>query len=68
MMTPKEQTELVRVFTRSVKLTNTSLEAKEIIYNGFLEGLEQVEHYSDKNITGFCSILDREVNKRRKKK
>ena len=68
MMTSKEQTEFVRVFTRSVKRTNAPLEAKEIIYNGFLEGLEQVEHYSDKNITGFCSILDREIYKRRKQK
>lgn len=68
MITPKEQTEAARRFTRSVKLTNASLEAKEIIYNGFLEALEQIEHYSDKNITGFCSILDREIYKRRKKK
>jgi hypothetical protein len=67
MMTPKEQTELVRRFTRNVKLTNASLEAKEIIYAGLLEGLEQVEKFSDKNITGFCSILDREIYKRRKK-
>lgn len=68
MMTPEEQTKVARSFTRSVKMTNTSLEAKEIIYNGFLEGLEQVEHYSDSNITGFCSVLDRVIYKRRKKK
>lgn len=66
-MTPKEQTTMARCLTYRVKTANTPLEIKKLIYTGFIDGLEQTEGYADRNIMGFCTILDRLVTSRRKK-
>ena len=66
-MTPKEQVELARHLSRVVRIANIPRDIKELIYVGFLDGLATTENYSDKNIKGFCNVLDYIVNKRRVK-